>query len=216
MEGFIQLHRKIMCWDWYDDLNTFKLFIHCLLKANHKDKNWRGNTVKRGTFITSTEKLSKETGLTIQQVRTSLKKLEKTSEINKQTTNLNTCISMVNYNSYQGHNKQTTNKQQTNNKQVTTTNNDNNDNNEYKTITYSSEIRECYEKCILFFPEHLRPKDQKVESDWLGTIEKLSRIDGIPLNTVIEIVKKTREDDFWSGNFLTLQKLRKKKVELNH
>ena len=97
MEGFIQLHRKIMCWDWYDDLNTFKLFIHCLLKANHKDKNWRGNTVKRGTFITSTEKLSKETGLTIQQVRTSLKKLEKTSEINKQTTNLNTCISMVNY-----------------------------------------------------------------------------------------------------------------------
>ena len=134
MEGFIQLHRKIIEWDWYEDTNTFKLFIHCLLKANHKDKNWRGQTIKRGSFITSNEKLSNETGLSIMQVRTSLKKLEKTQEINKQTTSLNTCISISNYNDYQNSNKRITyditSKQQASNKRVTTTNNDNNDNND--------------------------------------------------------------------------------------
>ena len=77
MEGWVKLHRSLFDWEWYDDIETFRLFIHCLLKANHKDANWRGKEIRKGSFITSYNKLSKETGLSIKVVRNRLKKLEK-------------------------------------------------------------------------------------------------------------------------------------------
>ena len=130
MSGFITLHRKLLDWEWYSDINTKTLFIHCLLKANWEDKNWRGIDIKRGSFITSNQALSKETNLTIQQIRTSIFKLTKTHELNIQTTNKYTLLTVVKYEDYQTQEKQTTNKQQTSNKQtnkqVTTTNNINN------------------------------------------------------------------------------------------
>jgi hypothetical protein len=65
MNGFIKLHRQLLDWEWYSDNNTFRVFIHCLLKANYKDKNWKGIQIKRGQFVTSTSKLSTELGLSI-------------------------------------------------------------------------------------------------------------------------------------------------------
>ena len=41
MNGYIKLHRSIMDWRWYDDPNTFRMFVHLLLKANHAAKDWR-------------------------------------------------------------------------------------------------------------------------------------------------------------------------------
>ena len=128
--GWIKLHRKILDWEWYDDPKTFRLFIHCLLKANHKDKKWRGNNINRGSFITSLSNLSLETGLSLQQVRTCLDKLESTNEINKASTSVNTCITIINYDDYQSDNTPITNDQQTSNKRVTTTKNDKNVKNE--------------------------------------------------------------------------------------
>lgn len=132
MSGFITLHRNLLDWEWYSDINTKTLFIHCLLKANWEDKNWRGIDIKRGSFVTSYDALSKETKLTIQQIRTSIFKLTKTQEINIQTTNKFTLLSVVKYEDYQSLEIKSTHKQQTNNKQnnkqVTTTNNINNNN----------------------------------------------------------------------------------------
>jgi len=34
-------------WEWYDDINTKVLFIHLLIKANWKEKKWRGIKIKR-------------------------------------------------------------------------------------------------------------------------------------------------------------------------
>ena len=105
MIGFIQLHRKLLEWEWYTDQKTFKLFLHCLLKANFKDKDWRGKTIKRGQFVTSISHLSSETGLSIKQVRTALENLESTGEVDKQTTNLNTWITILYYDKYQSEGK---------------------------------------------------------------------------------------------------------------
>ena len=52
MDGWISLHRKLKDWEWYTEPNTFRLFIHCLLSANHKDNSWRGIEVKKGSFVT--------------------------------------------------------------------------------------------------------------------------------------------------------------------
>lgn len=72
---------------------------------------------------------------------------------------------------------------------------------------YSKEVNDCFEKCVCFFPMHLHPKEN---TSWLDTIEKLNRIESIPFESIESIVKKTRNDDFWSANFLSLTKLRKK------
>ena len=136
--SFISLNRQIMEWEWYTDVNTKTLFIHLLLKANFKDANWRGNEIKRGSFITSISHLSLETGLSIQNVRTSLKKLEKTKEVTSKPTSKNSMITVLKYDFYQTPNKQLTNKQQTTNKQLTTTNNDNNKNNDNNIDIYPS------------------------------------------------------------------------------
>ena len=71
------------------------------------------------------------------------------------------------------------------------------------------EVKNCFEKCLIHFPQHLRP-NEKQKPLWFDTIEKLNRIDKIPFEKIIEIVKKTRSDQFWSKNFLSLAKLRKK------
>jgi hypothetical protein len=131
--GFIKLHRKITEWEWYSDINTFRIFLHLLLTANFEDKKWKGIDIARGQLITSLEKLAKSTSLSIQQVRTALEKLKSTSEITVKSTSTYTLITLTNYNVYQNKidlintidntqdDKRTTNEQQTNNKRITTT-----------------------------------------------------------------------------------------------
>jgi hypothetical protein len=129
-EGFITLERAILNWEWYDNIPTKVLFMHCLLKANHKANNWRGIDIKRGQFITSIQRLSDETGLTTKQIRTALKNLEKTNEVGKQTSSLNTLISVIKYDFYQSVGKPRANQGQSEGKPRATNNNDNNENNE--------------------------------------------------------------------------------------
>ena len=125
MSGWIKIHRKITDWEWYSDHNCARLFFHLMLRANFKDKKWQGVTVQRGQFVTSREHLSKEVGLSEQQIRTCLKKLESTGEITVKSTNKFTLITVENYTLYQDDieesNQQITNKQPTNNQQITTT-----------------------------------------------------------------------------------------------
>lgn len=133
--GFIKLFRQILDWEWYDDLPTCRLFIHLLLKANYAERNWHGQTIERGSCITSYATLASETGLSQEQIKRALKNLTKTGEIKRITTNKNTVICVVKYADFQGfgfeyneqatskeqtENKQKTNEQQTNNKQTTT------------------------------------------------------------------------------------------------
>ena len=125
--GFIALQRKILDWEWYTDPNTFRLFIHLLLKANHAPKKWQGQIIDRGQVITGRITLSKELKLSEQQIRTSINKLKKTEEITSTATSHYTLITLVNYNSYQDKPKTATNKaniqQPADNQPVTTNNN---------------------------------------------------------------------------------------------
>tara|TARA_R110002153_G_scaffold238168_4_gene392461 strand:- start:14066 stop:14767 length:702 start_codon:yes stop_codon:yes gene_type:complete len=103
--GWIKLHRQLLEWEWYDDTNTKCLFLHCLLRANHSDTEWRGHKIKRGQFLTSVDTLTRETGLTVSQIRTSLKKLISTNEIASKSQARSTVITVVQYDSHQGSDK---------------------------------------------------------------------------------------------------------------
>ena len=144
--GFIVIYRDILNWEWYTDVNTAHLFVHCILKANHTDANWRGVEIKRGSFITSLQSLSTETGLTVKQVRNSLEKLEKTGEVANCSTSKYRIITVKNYDMYQNEGKQKgkqegkvrankrASKGQGEGKQRATNNNDNNKNNDNKGV----------------------------------------------------------------------------------
>lgn len=114
MEGYIKLYKKLDNWQWYRDSNTLHVFLDLLLEANYEDSEIGLIQVKRGQVLTSLNRLSERTGLSFRQIRTSLSKLEKTGEIDKQTTNRYTIISIKNYSQYQDIDKQATNKRQTN------------------------------------------------------------------------------------------------------
>ena len=126
--SFIRLDRKMLDWGWKDDPNMVALWVHILLSANWKTNEWHGEVYEEGTFPTSVERLSVETGLSTRSVRTCLDKLKKTGEIDTQTTNRGTKISVVKWADFQGfddvNNKRTANKRQANDtptdKQTTT------------------------------------------------------------------------------------------------
>ena len=101
-EEYLKVFRKMVFWEWYTDVNTTKLFLHCLLMANWKPGRWKGISYKRGQFFTSISGLAHETGLTVKEVRTALEHLESTNEVASKTTNRYTLITVLSFDKYQG------------------------------------------------------------------------------------------------------------------
>tara|TARA_R110000787_G_scaffold282043_1_gene393680 strand:+ start:625 stop:1293 length:669 start_codon:yes stop_codon:yes gene_type:complete len=129
--GWIKLHREFTKFEWYQDANTVRLFLHLLITANHKKAKWQGNTIDRGQLITSHANLANDLGLTIQNVRTSLLKLKKSENLTIKSTSKFTLLSVCNYDTYQSAdsdtntptNRRLTDDQQTTHKPLTTNNN---------------------------------------------------------------------------------------------
>lgn len=189
MEGWIKLHRSLIEWEWYNEPQVFQVFLHCLLKANHKDKKWRGTVIKKGSFITSYGHLSEQTHLTIQKIRTVLGKLKVTKEIGIKTTNKYTMITVCNYKVYQGDegesNKQVTNKQQSNNNQITTNKNVKNDKNVNKRALPH------FKKWIEYRKSIKKPIEVTATYDLL-----VKRFNSEPLETIEWVVNHSIENNY--------------------
>lgn len=90
--------------------------------ANHKEKKWQGVSLTKGHRITSLNHLSKETGLSVQSVRTSLNRLISTKEVTRESDSKYTLIKINNWSKYQvpntvSNNQLTSIQQASNNKQ---------------------------------------------------------------------------------------------------
>lgn len=125
--GWIKLNKKILKWGWYSDVNVKITFLHLLLVANYEEGEYLGQKIKRGQAVIGLKATSKKIGISIQNLRTALEKLEKSGEITRKSTNKFTLVTIENYNKYQGSetvsnnstNKRLTNDQQTTNKRLT-------------------------------------------------------------------------------------------------
>lgn len=133
--GWIKIHRQITKWEWYTDSNTKSLFFHLLLMANHKPARFKGMIIETGCLITGQKKLSKETGLTVSQIRTSLNKLKLTNEIAIETTSQGTHIQVVKYADYQIIANDLAIEQRTTSERLATNKNEKNNKNEKKSVT---------------------------------------------------------------------------------
>jgi hypothetical protein len=140
-QGWIKLHRQITEWEWYTDGNTFRVFLHLIINANHKPKRYKGILIERGQILTGRKSLSVALDLTERQVRTALTKLKNSGEITQKTTSKTTksgsIITICNYDSYQERNEQsdqqndqqTTSKRPRSDQEATTNKNDKNNKN---------------------------------------------------------------------------------------
>jgi predicted transcriptional regulator len=140
--GWIKLHRSLLDWEWYDDINVMRVFLHCLLMANHKDKKYRGAVVERGSFLTGRDTLASQTGLTVQQIRTSLNKLKSTNELTIKSSKQGTVIQVVSYDKYQEVTNESTTHQPDSNQIVTTNKKNKNIKNEKKNTLADAETHE--------------------------------------------------------------------------
>lgn len=125
MKGnYIKINRSILEWEWYQNINTCRVFMHMLLKANWKDAKFQGKDIPIGSFVSSYAKLADECNLTINEVRTAIKHLILTKEITSKSHGKYTVFTIKNYCEYQEINKvnhnQNTNNSQPINEQLTT------------------------------------------------------------------------------------------------
>ena len=98
---YIKLSRKLMEWEWYGNINTCRLFIHMLLKANWKDGKFQGKVIPRGSFVSSIQKLAEETELTMSEVRTAISHLKSTGELTNKSYSKYSIFTVNNYCLYQ-------------------------------------------------------------------------------------------------------------------
>ncbi len=98
---FIKLNRKILKWRWYQDANTFRVFVHLLLLANVTDRDFEQVTIRRGQLVTSVAHLSRDLKISVKSIRTALEHLKSTNEVAIKTTSKYSIITINNYNEYQ-------------------------------------------------------------------------------------------------------------------
>lgn len=117
--GYIKLHRSILDWEWYSDANTFRVFLHLVLRASYKETRFKGHEIKRGQTVISNERIGSDLGLTVQQVKTSLKKLIATQSVTCSKIGKHRIITIENYEKFQTATQFATSKQPQNNLEIT-------------------------------------------------------------------------------------------------
>lgn len=164
-EGWIKLHRCLFKKAiWLQSTPEQKVVLITLLgMANHcgKEWEWQGKQFKAepGQFVTSLESITKKCGkgISMQNVRSSLKKFEKYEFLTQEVTKTGRLINIVNWELYQGLQEETnkevtkdlTKNQQTGNKELTTNKNDKNNKNDKEVYIDLKFVDEVIEKVKL-------------------------------------------------------------------
>jgi hypothetical protein len=172
----------------------------------------------------SLKNASRETGLTIQNIRSALKILENFKMIKKSTqevTKQATIISICKYGDYQKKNESAntlantvpTQSQHSPNTVPTIDNNvkkgkkGKNVNNKYPENSVPFKIANfLFQNILKNKPDFLKPNIQ----EWASDADKMMRLDGRDLETVKKLIAWCQADDFERANVLSIAKLRKR------
>lgn len=101
-KDWVKDYRSTLEWGWFTDVPVAHLWEYLRLRVNFTEGEWMGIKIKPGSVAISEARISAETGLSRQQVRTALKKLASTKEITKVTTKNFTIITVNKWEEYQG------------------------------------------------------------------------------------------------------------------
>lgn len=134
--GWIKLYRSIENKGWYRDSEYVHLWIHLLIKANHRGKEFlmNGEIVKLnpGQFVTGRKSLSAETSISESKIERILNLFESERQIEQQTNSRNRVITIVSWDTYQKSEQQMDSQRTASGQPADTNKNDNNEKNEKK------------------------------------------------------------------------------------
>jgi len=119
--GFVLVHRALMDKTFYTDSHYVHLWVHLLMKANHKEKMHNGTIIKPGSFKTGRKSLAKETGINESKIERILKYLESEQQIEQRKTPNFRIISITNWAKFQKVNNKVNNGDPQENRQKNTT-----------------------------------------------------------------------------------------------
>jgi DNA-binding transcriptional MerR regulator len=207
--GYVKLWRKSLDAGWIKNHKLWAFWTWCLMKASHKDYDaivgLQAVHLIPGQFIFGLYVASKETGLTIREIRTILDLLKKTENLTIKTTNKFSVVTIINWPTYQGddsENDKLNDKQRANKRQHTNIK-------EIKTfLSDSVEIRLSellFEKILSRNPNNIPPNLQT----WAKDIDLMIRRDKRTHEDIRRVIEWCQADTFWQSVILSTAKLRR-------
>ena len=227
--GYIKFWRKTIDSRIFKDPNLLKVWLWCLIKANHKGQWIKMETgkgcvdirIEPGQFVFGRDSAAVSLDMKSSSVRNRIEKLKNMKNIGVNSDRQYSIITIINWDVYQpATEKQDSDvdsdvdRQRTGKGQAKdTNNNDKNDKND-KNVFYSPEIEDFVYTAINRISElmgNLAPqKTPALEKSSSETIDKLVRIDGFDLDYIKTVMGYAMNDDFWRKNALSLASLRVK------
>lgn len=171
MEGWIKIHRKILdnpivC----KDSDYLSVWIYLLLNATHKDipAVFKGKKIilKTGQLITGRKSISEQLKISESKIYRVINEYKSEHQIEQQTSNKNSLITIVNWNEYQQIEQQ--NETQMNNKRTATEqqlNTNKNKRNIYYINLFNKYIK-AFKMCTSWFEKLKIQKQLKTESEY--------------------------------------------------
>ena len=105
--GYVKLWRKALDNGWLQNHALWAFWSYCLLRANHKETiviiGYQEVPLKPGQFIFGRKRAARDLNMTEWKIRSCLYFLKKAGNITIKTTNKFSIITIVNWNTYQGH-----------------------------------------------------------------------------------------------------------------
>lgn len=228
-EGWIRLYRKIRQSFVWTNSDQLKLWMLCLMKASHSGNKFLFNgkeiAVSSGQFVTGRDTLASEfnegvtrdhqiVGRTLWRW---LKLFESEQMLSIKSTTKYSVITVINWGEYQSFDQQVSITCPSTVQQVSTINNANNaknankKNSAKKARTYSSDSQELIlanyllEKMKLNNPDVKEPNLQS----WADDVRLMIERDKREPSKIRKMIDWSQSDNFWSGNVLSVKKLRK-------
>jgi len=204
MEGYVKLHRQLLDSTQFADPIRLKIWIWCLIKANHKTrpvklkigKGYQTIQVKRGQFIFGRNKASEELDIPGSTVNRHLEKLVLEKAIFIQPNNQYSLITIAKYEDFQSFEEigeQLTDNQRTSNGQVTDTNNNvNNVNNEKKVEELFPETSSGIQSEVDGIKKEMPTLYQKMVDIWITDTHPefiFTKVDGSKIKSLIKKIQ---------------------------
>ena len=230
MDGYIKLHRKILdnpvvC----KDAEYFSVWLYLLLNATHKEfpALFKGEKIvlQPGQLITGRLSIAEQFNISESKVKRILISLENDQQIERQRSNQNSLITILNWNTYQQsdqQNDQPVTSQRPASDQPVTTNknvknvrtkeiNNNIPSNEFAESSFEIQIvNSIILSCKELYPNSKVPVTISEKSKWAAEIEKMIRLDKRTEDEIQQALWYAITDTFWKGNIRSAKKFREK------
>ena len=233
MQGWIKLHRCLLDKAIWQGCSPEQktILITLLMMANHKEKEWLWNgkefKARPGQFVTSLESIATKAGrgISIKNVRSAIDKFQKLGFLANESAKTGRLITIVKWEDYQHDEnlvaKEPADRWQTGGKQVATNKNDKNDKNDKKKRSssenyFSDDALEMKMTNYMIkmvkesYPGAVVPNTPAKKNNWCITFDRMMRIDGRTKDEIGKVMKWVYQDDFWSTNIRSPEKLREK------